>query len=339
MSPADHVRVGRLDVGRREYVTRRRIERLEAGRLRGDPRLDAVGVRLAQRLRPGPSPTSSSPAASPAGRDGTSWSWIQRIQLPSGAREGSTAIGWPTTIVASAGNRPRSASLTARETPFRPGREVDDRRPAEPRVAVPARRLREREVDLHLAPAVPEPLRFLRDRPAGRPQQVSVQRLRRHRRRAPPASPRSISPSAVRTPVARSALDDDLVDLPPGLACAARVADDPGQRLDQPDAAAARHRHPAELDRDADHLRHEAGRRRRPARARCAAPTARTAPRHARPRTSPRVQSRQVDEHVARRTRRARADRAGAAPSSRAARRRATTARCRARRRRGRRSA
>ena len=41
--------------------------------------------------------------------------------LPSGARDGSSAHGWPQTIVASAGSRPRSASLTARETPSSPG--------------------------------------------------------------------------------------------------------------------------------------------------------------------------------------------------------------------------
>ena len=43
------------------------------------------------------------------------------IDFPSGAREGSSATGWPQTIVASAGSSPRSASLTARETPSRPG--------------------------------------------------------------------------------------------------------------------------------------------------------------------------------------------------------------------------
>ena len=68
-----------------------------------------------------PSPVSSSPAASPFGRGGSSWSWTQITHEPSGARDGSTAIGWPSAIVASAGRRPRSASLTARETPSRPG--------------------------------------------------------------------------------------------------------------------------------------------------------------------------------------------------------------------------
>ena len=66
--------------------------------------------------------TSISPAASPrTGPAGSSWSWIQTIHLPSGARDGSTAHGWPATIVASAGRRPRSASFTARETPSSPG--------------------------------------------------------------------------------------------------------------------------------------------------------------------------------------------------------------------------
>ena len=68
-----------------------------------------------------PSPTSISPAASPFGLGGSSCSCTQSTQEPSGAREGSTVIGWPSAIVASAGSRPRSASLTARETPSRPG--------------------------------------------------------------------------------------------------------------------------------------------------------------------------------------------------------------------------
>ena len=68
-----------------------------------------------------PAVVSSSPAASPFNRCGSSWSCTQITQEPSGAREGSTAIGWPSAIVASAGSRPRSASLTARETPSRPG--------------------------------------------------------------------------------------------------------------------------------------------------------------------------------------------------------------------------
>ena len=65
--------------------------------------------------------TSSSPAASPLIRQGSSWSWIQRRPRPSGARDGSSVSGWPTTTVASAGSSPRSASFTARDTPSSPG--------------------------------------------------------------------------------------------------------------------------------------------------------------------------------------------------------------------------
>ena len=43
------------------------------------------------------------------------------MPLPSGAREGSIVSGCPATTVASAGSKPRSASLTARETPSSPG--------------------------------------------------------------------------------------------------------------------------------------------------------------------------------------------------------------------------
>ena len=56
--------------------------------------------------------------------------------------------------------------------------------------------------------------------------------------------------------------DQDRLDLRPGLAVAAVVADQRDERLGELRAAAARHRHPALLDRDRDHLGHEARRRR-----------------------------------------------------------------------------
>ena len=70
-----------------------------------------------------------------------------------------------------------------------------------------------------------------------------------------------VSPSAVRRP-SRGRSTTIRSTSRPVSQRAARVADDPGQRLDELDAAAARHRHSAELDRDADHLRHEPRRRR-----------------------------------------------------------------------------
>ena len=50
-------------------------------------------------------------------------------------------------------------------------------------------------------------------------------------------------------------------DLASGLDSSAGVAHDRSERVDKPDAATARHRHPAELDRDGDHLRHESRQR------------------------------------------------------------------------------
>ncbi|HWH06078.1 MAG TPA: hypothetical protein VNT23_06550, partial [Gaiellaceae bacterium] len=44
-----------------------------------------------------------------------------------------------------------------------------------------------------------------------------------------------------------------------GAELAARLAHDRREALDQADTAALRHRHPAELERAGDHLRHEAG--------------------------------------------------------------------------------
>ena len=104
-----------------------------------------------------PPPTSSWPAASPlTGPAGSSWSWIQTIHLPSGARDGSTAHGWPVTIVASEGNSPRSASFTARETPSSPGVTwtIAVRPSRSASGPFPAWPLVEREVDLHPRAAV-----------------------------------------------------------------------------------------------------------------------------------------------------------------------------------------
>ena len=136
-----------------DAADRRRLEVLDVP---ADPLDDPVGVRLAQLLGPAAVAVSSSPAASPFGRGGSSCSWTQSTHEPSGAREGSTAIGCPSAIVASAGSRPRSASLTARETPSRPGVRWSERRAREPLVATPARQLVHRDVDLHLAAAVAE---------------------------------------------------------------------------------------------------------------------------------------------------------------------------------------
>ena len=59
-----------------------------------------------------------------------------------------------------------------------------------------------------------------------------------------------------------AAADDHLLDVGAGLELAAGVAHDARERLDEADASPLRHRHPAELDRDGDHARHEARRRR-----------------------------------------------------------------------------
>ena len=100
----------------------REDRRLEVRDVPREARLDAVGVALAQALRPGPvadvelagrvalDRATAAPAAGPRGSP----------CRPARARGPSSAAG-PTTTVASAGSRPRSASLTARETPSSPG--------------------------------------------------------------------------------------------------------------------------------------------------------------------------------------------------------------------------
>ncbi len=109
---------GRPERGRRAA----RIDDSRFGMWRRESRLDSVGVALAEILRPGPvagvdlaRPHRPSPARAAPGAGS------RAFPCPSGARLGSIVSGWPQTIVASAGRRPRSASLTARDTPSSPG--------------------------------------------------------------------------------------------------------------------------------------------------------------------------------------------------------------------------
>ena len=129
---------------------------------------------------------------------------------------------------------------------------------AEPLVAVEARRLVEREVDLHLGAAVAEAASGLdgRGRHVGCVEQAAVELRRRHvgddaagrdgraagdanagrRARSRPGSARRPAPSRARRRAARTI---------------------PASASTSFDAAALRHRHAAELDRDRDHLGHE----------------------------------------------------------------------------------
>ena len=150
--------------GRRERgTTRFRIDDSRFGDVPRDPRLDPVGVALAQLLRPRPV------AGVDLARGIALHVPRELLELDpqdAPARRapalGSIESGCPTTTVASAGSSPRSASFTARETPSSPGVRWTIAVSPEPLVAVPPRRLREREVDLHLGAAVAEAPRLLR---------------------------------------------------------------------------------------------------------------------------------------------------------------------------------
>ena len=96
---------------------------------------------------------ASSPAASPLMWRGASGSCSHRIAWPSGQRDGSSACGWPTQIVGTAGSMPRSASLRGLRHAVEAGRQMQQRDRAEPS-ASPCRRRRQRVVDLHVALAV-----------------------------------------------------------------------------------------------------------------------------------------------------------------------------------------
>src|SRR3954453_10977993 len=129
---------------------------------------------------------------------------------------------------------------------------MDDRRLPEPPVALPARRLREREVDLHLRAAVAEAATKLRvavDEPA-------VELRRRHVRDHGPRRSDLLAVGgahAHRLPVA----DDHPLDVAAGFARAPAVLDRAHEPPVEPRPATAWNRHPALLHRDTDHLGHE----------------------------------------------------------------------------------
>ena len=252
------VHVRRLQVGRRERdpLAQRGLEVRHVPR---DPRLDPVGVALAQLLGPGA---------------------VARVELA-----GRVALHVPGQLLELDPEQPRAVGRTRgvhrqrladddrrlgrEQAPLglvhragdavEPGREVHDRRLPEPLVALPARRLGEREVDLHLGAAVAEAPAALGGRPADHAvEQPSVQLRRRHVRdhRARRADLLAAGePHACRAALAH----EHALDVAPGLAGAAVILDQPHERVHEPRAAAARDRHAALLDREADHLRHEPG--------------------------------------------------------------------------------
>jgi len=109
-----------LQVGRREHDALPG-GRLEVRNVRGDPRLDPVGVALAQLLRPGAVLRLQLAGRVALDVPGELLELDPEQAGTFGGRDGSIVRGWPTTTVASAGRSPRSASFTARETPSSPG--------------------------------------------------------------------------------------------------------------------------------------------------------------------------------------------------------------------------
>ena len=142
------------------------------------------------------------------------------------------------------------------------GGEVEERRASEAFVAAPARQLVHRDVDLHLAAAVTEAARALADvrRRVALAEQAAVELRRRHAGEHGAVGDDRL---AVREADRRRLPfgDDDPLDLRLGAELAAGLAHDRRQPVDEACAAALRHRHPAQLQRARDHLRHEAGHR------------------------------------------------------------------------------
>src|SRR6476661_3266670 len=142
------------------------------------------------------------------------------------------------------------------------GRDVDDRGSREPLVAVPARWLGERVVDLHLRAAVAEAPCALGHR-LGNLHVGEQPFVELGRRDARHDGALGLDRLAVGEAHAYSAAraDERAFDVAVRLAGSPVVADELHERVRELRAAAAGYGHPALLHRDRDHLGHEAGRR------------------------------------------------------------------------------
>jgi hypothetical protein len=235
--------------------------RVEVRDVLREPRLDPVGVALAELLRPGAVADVDLARRVPARPrrqllelDPDDPAALRRARLVHRHRltdDNGRLCGKQATVGLVHGSRD---AVEAR-------RQVQNRGLPEALVADPLWTLRERHVDLHPGPPEPEaPCLILQQTVANALEQAAVELLRRHAREHGPS--RLVRLAVDRTHTRRAAAGDEhAVDFAAGLERAAGVADDPGERLDEPDPAAARHRHPPELDSDGDHLRHEAGAR------------------------------------------------------------------------------
>ena len=106
MVAADEIRVAALEIGRDLDIARQNLG-LRARRIALDDVDDAVGIGL---LRGVPVARRDLAGGIAAIRAGSTRTWTQRMCFPSGARDGSIAVGWPTTSTGSAGSRPAIAS-------------------------------------------------------------------------------------------------------------------------------------------------------------------------------------------------------------------------------------
>ena len=138
---------------------------------------------------------------------------------------------------------------------------MNDRGLAETLVTLPARRLRQGEVNLHVAAAEAETLGGLGDpgRNIDRIEQPPVE-LRRCDV-ADDCTLRTDGVAAYEPYSGRTTrLDENSLNVPAGLANAAVISNQAHERIDEPRAAAAGNRHAAGFDRERDHAGHESRR-------------------------------------------------------------------------------
>src|ERR1700733_13340974 len=118
---ADQIDLEHFDIGRRIGFARDDVA-AKIFDLRGENGFDPVGEFFPDLIRPASvARRCDFPPASPLMKRGASGNCSQRMDAPGGQRLPSSAAGWPTQIVGTAGSMPRSASFAAFDTPSSPG--------------------------------------------------------------------------------------------------------------------------------------------------------------------------------------------------------------------------
>ena len=260
MSPATRFGFSRLEVGRRQDDAPERGRGEVLDRL-AQPGHDPVGVGLTELLRPRSVSHVELPggvALDGAGRELLELDPDDRLPVRRPRRVDRARLAGDDGRLG--GEQPALGLVDRARDAVEPGGHVDDRGPREAlRVgAFPARRLVEGEVDLHPGAAVAIALRGRVDvlRGVARAEEAAVELGRGDS--GDDGAGRGHGFAVGQDDTRRTTRRDrDPFHARSCPELSAGIANDPGERVDEPHAAADRHGHAPELDRAGDHLGHE----------------------------------------------------------------------------------